>query len=253
MAQQKYFLASGAAPATAVEPVFSSVAPAVPDSDQTEGMDSTSEDVAQEAPPDTVRSNGSFLDARYVGQVLHLYLIFEVDRRLALVDMHAAHERVMFYRLMCQFLEGRVQKQGLLVPETVQLPPGEMEVFCQSLESLERLGFEMDRFGDDTIVLRALPAILGNVSGATLLRELLAVPEWCDPKLAFERKVDSVLARMACHRSVRSGRDLEPAEAYHLLAELERAETSAFCPHGRPVVVWLCEDELEQLFGRTRF
>jgi DNA mismatch repair protein MutL len=184
---------------------------------------------------------------------MHLYLLFETDSRLAILDMHAAHERVMFFKIKTQLMAGGVRTQGLLLPETIVLAHGAISNFDRNAETLRALGFDCERFGDDTILVRSTPALLGNVSAKTVLDDLFSLSSWSSVSGAVERVSDAVIARMACHRSVRSGRDLEPSEAYALIKELDEAEGSAFCPHGRPVVIWYSETRLEQLFGRSQF
>lgn len=191
--------------------------------------------------------------ARYLGQVMNLYLLFEASEELLILDMHAAHERVMFYKLKQQFLQGAILRQGLLVPETLELSEGEAERFDSVFDSLQKLGFESEVFGENTIIVRSVPAILGTVSASRLLREVLSLPEWADAKLPLERAIDACLARLACHRSVRSGQQLSAEEAYSLVDALKEAESASFCPHGRPVLLRYSESQLEALFGRSQF
>lgn len=187
---------------------------------------------------------------RFVGQIFHCYLLLEGEGRVALVDMHAAHERVMFFRLKCQLRAGTIHSQVLLLPETVSLAPDRMDRFEQFQPVLERLGIDADRISETQIVVRALPALLSRISAAAIFAELSTLSEWSSWGDGVEHLWDLVIARLACHRSVRSGRDLEPREVYELLESLDEAETSGFCPHGRPIVTWLRQADLEAMFGR---
>ncbi len=255
-------------PKYAQEPVFlqqplASSEPQEPQSDHRNREECTSpEQVAElanqsatqeQSPVPAEEKRAALENARYLGQVMHLYLLFESNDELLIVDMHAAHERVMFYKLKQQYLNGAVVRQGLLVPETLELSDGERERFEAVAESLGQLGFESEVFGENTVIVRSVPAILGKQSAASLLREVLSLPEWADAKLPLERAIDACLARLACHRSVRSGRQLGAEEAYSLLDSLEEAESASFCPHGRPVLLRYSESQLEALFGRTQF
>ncbi|MCB0358476.1 MAG: hypothetical protein KDD44_02540, partial [Bdellovibrionales bacterium] len=190
-------------------------------------------------------------ELRYLGQILKCYLLLESPTGLVIVDMHAAHERVTFYRLKSQFLEGEVASQGLLIPDVIELESGERETLEERREELERLGFSFDAFGETAVIFRAVPALLASAPLRRLVEDVLSVPEWGSGSFRLDEAVDHVLARLACHGSIRSGRELERDEVYALLRSLEEAEASAFCPHGRPIVRTLAESELERMFGRT--
>ena len=187
---------------------------------------------------------------RYIGQIFKLYLLFEGTDRFAIVDMHAAHERVTFFRLKTEFLEGRVISQLLLVPETVSIPDDRIAHLETLLKTFGKLGFECERFGEQAIVFRAVPALLVGSSPRSLVEDCMSLAGWGAWETLLQERLDEVLARLACHGSIRSGREMEPEEAYALMQSLETAEAAAFCPHGRPVVTYLDEVELERLFGR---
>lgn len=187
---------------------------------------------------------------RYVGQLFHCYLVLEGTVQAAIIDMHAAHERAMFFRIKRDRLSGEVPSQTLLIPERVKIPPEAIGLLETACASLTRFGFALERFGDDTLVVRAVPALLGDVSVSTLFNDLLALPEWGSWNARIEDALDAAIARMACHRSIRTGRDLEEPEVFELIASLHEAETSGYCPHGRPVVTYLRRTDLELMFGR---
>lgn len=188
---------------------------------------------------------------RYLGQILHCYLLLEGPEMLCLVDMHAAHERVTFYNLKKQFVEKKVASQNLLIPELVNLPSDRIAQFEEFQAILSELGIDAELFSDDQVAVRALPAALGGVSAESIFSELCALPAWSNWKEALEVKIDRIISRLACHGSVRSGRDLKPEEVYRLLENLEQAEASAFCPHGRPIVRKFSAYELECMFERS--
>ncbi len=188
---------------------------------------------------------------RYVGQVFELYLLLEGAQRFAMLDMHAAHERVTFFRIKQQFLQGQVAAQTMLIPETIILAPDRIESVRRGISALAKLGVECDVFGNDALVVRSLPAALGAVSAKALFDDLMAMPEWADWEQVLDKRLDEVLSRIACHGSVRSGRVLKEQEVYALLSALEEVEAAAFCPHGRPIVKFFSESDLEQMFGRA--
>ena len=195
--------------------------------------------------------NESIVGDRYVGQVFRCYLIFENAQRMLMLDMHAAHERLVFARLKESWESGKVASQTLLVPETISVPHGMMEKCRELKEQLERLGIVYDEFGEDCLVVRALPAVLGAVSASKLFEQWFSLPEFSEWSKMLIDSFDAVLSRVACHASVRSGERLEAAEAYALLRDVRELESSKFCPHGRPVLKEFRKEDVESMFGRS--
>ncbi len=189
---------------------------------------------------------------RFVGQIFGCYLVMEGENEFAMVDMHAAHERISYFELKTQLSTGVLRKQLLLIPEVVNLPMALGEDFLSNIEQLSRLGIELEALGDDQVIVRSLPALLGAVSSKQLFAEISALDlDWGEWGNVIEERLASVIARLACHGSVRSGRELKAAEVYHLLERLEQVELSAFCPHGRPIAWKLSSTELAQMFDRS--
>jgi DNA mismatch repair protein MutL len=186
---------------------------------------------------------------RFVGQIFNCYLLMEDSEsgNFAIVDMHAAHERVTFARLKRAWSEGEVISQQLLIPESVRI--GSRSDSSELLSLLEAVGFEVESLGDESLVVRAVPSLLARFSAKRLVEDLCAE---LTLEGALERKIDAVISRLACHGSVRSGRELEQEEVYQLLSDLESTELRAFCPHGRSVARVLSSQELERLFGRVQ-
>jgi DNA mismatch repair protein MutL len=193
---------------------------------------------------------GFFSALRVLGQVLGTYLVCEGQGELILIDQHAAHERVTFERLRRAAAERRVPSQRLLIPVSLELDPRRAAAARDRGGTLERLGFEVEDFGGDTWTVRAVPALLRAAAPEPLLRDTLE--ELCagGEAEAVDQALDAVLARMACHGSVRAGDALEPAEIRALLSAMDRVDFSAACPHGRPVMLRLDRSELEQRFKR---
>ena len=245
--QQKIFAPRGPAEEQAV---FFTGHEDLEDSSQTHQVENSGA-AAYAGSRESERSHRESLSSmRYVGQIFKLYLLFEGEELFALVDMHAAHERVMFYKLKKGFTEGGIASQMLLLPETFPLPPSQIDQFEKSISLLQKLGFIYERFGEDSIVLRAVPAVLSKASPRELISDCLSLPTWSNWQTMIDKHLDNVIARLACHGSVRSGRQLEQLEAHALIDSLAEAEASAFCPHGRPVVQYFSQMELEARFGR---
>ena len=189
-------------------------------------------------------------DLRYIGQVFHCFLLLESEESLVAVDMHAAHERVVFAKIKQAAFEGEVSSQVLLLPETIDIPAESVSQFESFKPALEKLGFDCDKFGEESIVVRAVPTMLANCSVSKLFKDLFSLPEWDDWSLELEERWDMLISRIACHGSIRSGRDLEREEVYALLEQVDSVTAGAFCPHGRPIAWEMSELEIEERFGR---
>lgn len=188
-----------------------------------------------------------------VAQVLDTYVLaVTADGALVIVDQHAAHERLVHEQLRAQLLAGGITTQPLLLPAVVDLPPAAQRRLLAEAPALAQLGLEIEGFGAGAILVRALPAALGAPEPGPLLRDLadeLAEEGGGEP-LALATRIDAMLARLACHGSVRAGRRLLAPEMDALLRQMEATPRAATCSHGRPTVVTLTRADLERLFGR---
>ena len=186
-----------------------------------------------------------------VAQVLDTYVLaVAADGALVVVDQHAAHERLTHEAIRTQMLEGGVRAQPLLLPAVVELPPGDAARLLARAAELGRLGLEIEAFGPGAVLVRALPAALGAPEPAPLLRDLADEFAEMEESTALEARLDAVVARMACHGSVRAGRRLNAAEMDALLRQMEATPRAATCSHGRPTFLKLSRAEIETLFGR---
>ena len=191
----------------------------------------------------------SFRDLRFLGKILDVYLLFSSSNSLTVLDMHAAHERVVYFRLRSGYESRSIAKQSLLIPITIDLEHDFVEP--ENVERLNSLGFEAEIFGNSSVIIRAVPALIADSSVESVIRDVLSSNEWTQFKKTDA--IDAVITTMACHRSLRRGDSISTEQAYRLLADLELATSSAFCPHGRPVKIELSELEFEKLFGRSGF
>ena len=186
-----------------------------------------------------------------VAQVLDTYVIAVAsDGSLVLVDQHAAHERLTHEALREQMLDGGVRAQPLLLPAVVDLPASDAARLLARGEELARLGLEIEAFGPGAVMVRALPAALGSPEPGPLLRDLADELGELDETTALQARLDAVIARLACHGSVRAGRRLNAAEMDALLRQMEVTPRAATCSHGRPTFLKLSKAEIEKLFGR---
>ncbi len=186
-----------------------------------------------------------------VAQVLDTYIIaVTADGSLVLVDQHAAHERLTQEELRTQAEDGGVRSQPLLLPGVVDLPPADAARLLAHATELTALGLEIEAFGPGAILVRALPAALGAPDPGPLLRDLADELAEMGETTALAARLDSVLARMACHGSIRAGRRLAGPEMDALLRRMEATPRAATCSHGRPTFLKLSRAEIERLFGR---
>jgi DNA mismatch repair protein MutL len=190
-----------------------------------------------------------------VAQVLDTYVIATTsDESLVLIDQHAAHERLTHEVLRAQFLaaeSGGVRAQPLLLPAVVDLPPADAHRLAEAAPALARLGLELEGFGPGAVLVRALPAALGAPDPAPLLRDIADELAEAGESTALESRLDAVLARMACHGSIRAGRRLSFAEMDALLRQMEATPRAATCSHGRPTFLKLTKADIERLFQRS--
>ncbi|NML12153.1 DNA mismatch repair endonuclease MutL [Sphingobium sp. AR-3-1] len=184
------------------------------------------------------------------GQVARTYIVAEAEDGLVIVDQHAAHERLTLER-MRHAMEGQgVASQALLLPEVVELD----EPACDRLEAriaeLKDFGLDLERFGPSAMLVRSVPAMLGQSDVQGLVTDLADDLAAYDSALSLKERLDLVAATMACHGSVRAGRVLSVAEMNALLREMEVTPRSGQCNHGRPTWVKLGHGDIEKLFGR---
>jgi DNA mismatch repair protein MutL len=185
-------------------------------------------------------------------QMFENFIVAQNGDSLVLVDQHAAHERLVYERFKAQLASGPVASQMQLIPMVIEMPEEDCGRLEEAAPTLERLGLYLDRFGPRAIAVRETPALLGQADIDGLVRDLAdGLAEW-DSADALGDRLDAIIARMACHGSVRSGRVLRIDEMNALLREMERTPHSGQCIHGRPTYVELKKADLERMFGRTR-
>ena len=183
-------------------------------------------------------------------QVHDTYIVAQTEDGLVVVDQHAAHERIVYERLKEAIAKAGVSRQILLIPEIVELDEADVERLVSRADELSRFGLVIEAFGPGAVALRETPALLGEIDGAGLIRDLAEhIGEW-DEALPLEWRLMQVASSMACHGSVRAGRRLRPEEMNALLREMERTPNSGQCNHGRPTYVELKLTDIERLFGR---
>ncbi|MFB9146687.1 DNA mismatch repair endonuclease MutL [Halomonas alkalicola] len=185
-----------------------------------------------------------------IAQLHGVYILAQSERGLILVDMHAAHERIVYERMKTQVHGGRLDAQPLLVPVSLAASPAEVATAEAEREAFARFGVELDVAGPETLLVRQLPALLIDADVEPLIREMLGDLERYGRSDRIEAHVNELLATMACHGSVRANRQLSLAEMNALLRDMERTERSGQCNHGRPTWTEMSMKDLDRLFMR---
>ena len=213
-----------------------------------EGLGEPSGRVEPEAPPALM--DYPLGTAR--AQMFDNFIIAQNGEGLLLVDQHAAHERLVYERFKAQLAAGRVPGQAQLIPLILELPEEDCARLEEAAGELEQFGLYLERFGPRAVAVRETPALLGNSDIEGLVRDVAdGLAEW-DSSRAVADRMDAIIARMACHGSVRSGRRLRVDEMNALLRDMEATPHSGQCIHGRPTYVELKKKDIERLFGRSR-
>lgn len=186
---------------------------------------------------------------RLIGQIGSTYLAAEGPDGLYLIDQHAAHERVLFEKLMAQRENKSIPSQALLAPQVVTLPPQSAKILTGQLPFLNHFGFEVEEFGTNTFQVRAMPILFSGGDPASALRAL--VEDFEEDETPLQAQVEARLAARVCKRlAVKGGQTLTSEEQRSLLNDLEACQSPRTCPHGRPTMVHLSVDMLERQFGR---
>jgi DNA mismatch repair protein MutL len=187
-----------------------------------------------------------------LGQLHGVYILAQNEAGLVLVDMHAAHERIVMEKLKKNLDAGAIQAQSLLVPAVLQADALDVAAAEENRQALEQLGLEVSVSGPNELCVRAAPAPLAGGDICGLTRDLLREMREYGASQVLATRQNELLATMACHAAVRANRALAPAEMNALLREMEQTERSGSCNHGRPTWYQLSLPDLDRLFMRGR-
>lgn len=179
------------------------------------------------------------------------YIVAQTPDGMVIVDQHAAHERLVYEDLKAQYAERGIAAQALLIPEIVEVGDDGAERLLARADELSRLGLAVEPFGGGAVAVRETPALLGQPDVKALLEDILDELQDAGDSLILQARIDAVLSRIACHGSIRSGRQMRADEMNALLRRMEATPHSGQCNHGRPTYVELSLADIERLFGRT--
>jgi DNA mismatch repair protein MutL len=186
---------------------------------------------------------------RLIGQIGATYIVAEGPDGLYLIDQHAAHERVLFEKLMTQHNMKKIPSQALLTPAVVTIPPQSARMLVAQIPVLQHFGFDVEEFGPNTFQVRAMPALFMGSDPAVALRAL--VEDFEEDEAPLQNEIEKKLAGRVCKRmAVKAGQALSSEEQRNLLTDLEACDSPRTCPHGRPTMIHLSVDMLERQFGR---
>ncbi len=207
-----------------------------------------SSELAAEPLPGIVGAGATMGGLEVVGQVFDGYLVCQAPEELLLVDQHALHERILYERLMAAYERTAIESQPLLVPVTVRVGADGVEAVERHAGALGGAGWELEAFGPDDVIVRAVPALLADADTASMVERTVA--DLVRARSGTADAVRTAMASAACHAAVRVGRHMERTEARALLEDAASVNYTATCPHGRPVAKRFGRAEVERMFGR---
>lgn len=178
------------------------------------------------------------------------YIISQTQDGIVIVDQHAAHERIVYEHLKDNFYKKSIKKQILLLPEIIELDKIIIDNLKEKLSLIETFGLKIEMFGKNSLIIREVPVILSNCNLKKLALDVIEEVLELDNSLEVENQINKVYSRIACHGSIRSGREMQIDEMNDLLRKMEITPHSGQCNHGRPTYIELNIDEIEKLFGR---
>jgi len=208
-------------------------------------------------PPETqsvqAEDAADFSGLSLVGQLFNLYLLCQRRDQFVVIDQHAAHERILYQQLRSSYQDRNIPRQNLLFPVPVEATQEQAEILELYGGDIMTLGFSVEHFGEETWVIKSVPALIGYLEPTELLFETLNNIASAGGRKAggIAELVDDLLASMACKAAVKAGDQLTPEEMLKLLEQMQSSEYFSHCPHGRPVVRVFSKREIEKWFYRS--
>lgn len=193
-----------------------------------------------------------FTSLRPLGTAFKTYIITEEPfaQKLYIIDQHAAHERVMYEKLLKEYREESVHIQQLLEPIVMELPQTDHSKAMENIDLFQDLGFEVEEFGERSIIIRGVPLIFGNPDARNLFMEILDNLEQA-PDSGYDTKIEKII-KLACTSAIKAGDSVAEIEIGALLKDLEKCSNPLTCPHGRPTIIEMTKKELEKKFLRIQ-
>ena len=190
------------------------------------------------------------LDYKLIGQAFNTYIILEIKDELFIIDQHAAHERILYEKFSKEFYSKQIDSQALLIPWIIQLSHDDIVFIRDIKNSLESTGFDMDILGDDTLVVRAIPTILGQANNKDLITDLIEEAKQSKVDLHKVEKLNKIIMKSACKSAVKAYKKLSNPEINRLISDLKNCHDPYTCPHGRPTIIKKSITDIEKSFKR---
>lgn len=195
------------------------------------------------APELLIKDYNYFTDGRIIGQVFMTYILLQYEDKMILIDQHAAHERIKYEELKSNIGKDDVPVIPMLVPQTITLTAADYAAYCECQDFFTDMGFEIEEFGNNTIIVRSVPMTLENADLEDVILEGLTGK-------SSARDSDEKIFRMACKAAIKANKNLSMDEIKSLLCQLSKLDSSNTCPHGRPISIEITQHELERKFKR---
>jgi len=192
-----------------------------------------------------------FSDLTVIGQIHSTYILCESDRELIIIDQHAAHERIVYEKLKKNAQDSIQASQKLLIPETLELGFQETQIMAQLAPELNRFGLEIEPFGGNSFVIKAIPVLLAQEEIKPLLIQIVEKIAEIGFAPGLETAIEQSLMLMACHGTIRANQRLSDTQMKGLLGQLDECDHPSYCPHGRPTWITWTRAALEKAFKRT--
>lgn len=193
------------------------------------------------------QSDVSLVDCVILGQLFRTYILLQKDNEFYMIDQHAAHERVMFERLRSRYMSNESMTQHLLTPIIVEMQVSEIRSVLANKDKIERLGFEVDEFGNGTLIIRGVPAFSDEDN---IKQYFLDVVDKLIFKDRTEIDIDETLYNIACKSAIKAHKKMDDKEIVELLKQLDKLENPFTCPHGRPTAIKMTKSDVEKMFKR---
>ena len=187
-----------------------------------------------------------------ISQLRGIFILAENSQGLIVVDIHAAHERIVYEQLKNNYYRSAIASQKLLIPLNIEVSDSDADCFEQNQQEFTRLGFEISRSGEQSLLLRQIPELLNIKASERLVRDVISDLQELGTSRRIDESLNNILSTMACHSAIRANDQLSKTEMNQLLRDMENTENSGQCNHGRPTWVSLSEDQLNRLFLRGR-
>jgi DNA mismatch repair protein MutL len=183
-------------------------------------------------------------------QIMDCYLVVEAEQGMMIIDQHALHERIMYEYLRPRVLNGSVESQRMLIPETIDLTAREAALVVEHADVLGQIGIGVEEFGTNTVLVNKWPVMMKKARPSEMIRDIAEQLEAQEKKPTRRDVLDELLHMMSCKAAIKSGQRLKPEEIDSLLAQRHLCDDAHHCPHGRPTALVLSQTELDKQFGR---